>query len=593
MNPRDEKDLNRLDRIRLRDYKLMAPFREKRRGRWQQSIGNVYSDGGTAYPVPVNYMRQAGDIWTENCAARVPGVLVESDLMQLEAAAADLAQALKIFLNRKIPFGQTLRRGVKDAMFGVGFFKVGMNYSETVEIGGIWHDTGQPFIDHIGLDDFCVDMTATVWEDREYCGNRYRMRKQDALHCGLFDADKVSKITPHRPTTQLEGGGQHLSSFSQGGYSDQEELEEHVWLWDWYLPKDNLVITTVDRQPGIQLRPDDRLEWQGPERGPYHILGFGDVAENILPFPPLGAIEVLHMTANLLWRKIARQAARQKSLTLVQAGNDDDAKTIGDAKDGDIVGAIDTNSGRELSTGGASQTTIQTFLASIAQLNLQGHNLNLTGGLVADSDTLGQDEILSQAGSTHMEAMRAAVTECTTGIIRDIAWYLMTDPFIKLPFTKRVAGMSTGVPTEFSAETREGDYLDYNFRISPFSMQAVTPSLLLRTYQYVMQTYVMPMMPLMEAQGMTLNLEWLLRKIGDLTNIDMDGMVRFASRANRPEQPVGQPMKQPETTRNYVRKSVPSGGGAMGNDSLMQALGGAGNGAGGQGQQGLLQAMGA
>ena len=73
-------------------------------------------------------------------------------------------------------------------------------------------------------------------------------------------------------------------------------------------------------------------------------------------------------------------------------------------------------------------------------LSRNAGNLDLLGGLSPQSDTVGQDELLASNASKRIADMQDRVTEFTTRIVKDLAWYLWNDPLIDLPLVKRLDG---------------------------------------------------------------------------------------------------------------------------------------------------------
>jgi hypothetical protein len=92
------------------------------------------------------------------------------------------------------------------------------------------------------------------------------------------------------------------------------DVSEFVDLVEVYLPKEQLIVT-LPFGPGFG--DDDVLrvvEYEGPERGPFHMLGFAYVPDNVLPVPPASIWYYLQVMGNRIARKIGRQAERMKTV---------------------------------------------------------------------------------------------------------------------------------------------------------------------------------------------------------------------------------------------------------------------------------------
>lgn len=50
------------------------------------------------------------------------------------------------------------------------------------------------------------------------------------------------------------------------------------------------------------------VDWEGPESGPFCILGFSEVPDQTMPLAPAATWYDLHNMINVLYRKMRRQA---------------------------------------------------------------------------------------------------------------------------------------------------------------------------------------------------------------------------------------------------------------------------------------------
>ena len=176
--------------------------------------------------------------------------------------------------------------------------------------------------------------------------------------------------------------------------------------------------------------------------------------------------------------------------------------------------------------------------------------------------------------------MQHRTVEFAQGVMHDLAYYLWTDPLIELPLVKRVAGTSIEIPVTFSAEDREGDFLDYNIQIEPFSMQDQSPGQRLQTITQVFSQFIAPFAPMMQAQGIQINFQGLLRTVAKYTNMtELDDLLTFyGPRPGGDEQPVGDPpsTKNPFSHRVYERVNRPGATRSGKDQALAQTLLGAG-----------------
>jgi hypothetical protein len=161
----------------------------------------------------------------------------------------------------------------------------------------------------------------------------------------------------------------------------------------------------------------------------------------------------------------------------------------------------------------------------------------------------------------------------TTKVLKHLMWYLWYDPNPKQKdVIKKAPGFeSVTIAVPFNPEDREGDFLQYNIILEPYSMQHQSPETKLQGIRTILAEMVTPLMPMMEQQGVTLDLEELFRTVGKLSNIpELTNIIKFAT--PNLDQPVGsssEARQAPNTTRTNIRKNIP-GATQQGKSAVMQ-----------------------
>lgn len=577
----DDAKFRRLRRAVRCSYDKLKPFREHRLAAIKQYVGNHYSENGTNTRVPLNLIEQAVSIYLRQLAARAPRALCTTRYPEIRPHAKLLEQAINRLIE-EIQFEKTLKSAVVNAMFSVGIIKVGLEPAYEAEIDGVLHDIGQPYADNIDLDDFVYDTAARTWEQVQFCGNGYKVPLEFAKQCDLFDPEVRAQLKPSygggfEDETACEDKAENTGTGEKKESDDS--YEQCVELWDIYLPRENKMLTISKAQS--QLKPLREIEWHGPECGPYILLGFSEVPNNVMPLPPAALWQDMHELVNQLWRKLGRQALRQKTVTFVQKGQGEkDGTVVVNAEDGQAVGVDNPQNVREAKYGGPDNVNLAFALQAKDLFSSMAGNLEILGGLSPQSETLGQDNLLNANASKRISEMQDRTIQFAREVIRALAWYLWYDPLIELPLTKRVDGTDINVPVDFTPEDREGEYLDYNIDIQPYSMQDMTPSARLAAINQVLQTVgsLLPIMPMLQQSGYMLNVDALLRTYNKYANIpELEEIVTSLMLDMMPDQqpqPVGQPptkMQPPVTTRRYERVNRP-GATTQGKDAAMAQL---------------------
>lgn len=554
--------------------KKMQPFRENRIEALRQYVGTHYSDDGAKLPVPINLLELAIQIYVRQMAARTPQALVTTPHATLKPSAAQLELGLN-HLAKEIRLGRTLQHAVLDAMFSLGVVKTGLYQTGSVTVDGILHNVGQPFADTVHLDDWVQDMAARRWEEIAFAGNKYRLPMEDLRASGLYDQAVVNELRASLKTGLTEEGDDRAETISGNVPYDEDEYRDHVDLWDIWVPADRAIVTLSADHPTKILRMDD---YEGPECGPYHVLSFSDVPGNIMPLPPVALWMDLHTLANNIFRKLEDQANRQKKITFYRPGGDTDAQRQQAAKDGAYIASDDPKATTEASSGGIDPQNFALFLGTKDLFSWRAGNLDSLGGLSAEAPTLGQEELLHQQNSVRIADMQDRTTEFAGDIMESLANYLFYDPLILLPETMRVDGTELEIPIEITSDSFEGDFLQYNYTIAPHSMEHKSPAARLQTVVQVFTQFIAPFAPQLQAQGIGINWDQLLRLIGKYADMpELNEILQFSQMSEIMQQgPVGQPpAKPPFTERTNVRVNAPGRTRSGAGEVMMNALMGA------------------
>jgi hypothetical protein len=583
-NPNNPTHLNRLARAIDFSRWRLEPFRINRMQALRQFVGAHYSYSGAQERVPLNLIQLATMIYLRQLCARAPAVMGSSDDPQLKPIAADMAA----FLNSAtigMKLGESLRMCVFDALFSIGIMCVGEAHSHDIELQGTLQHVGLPFADCIDLDDFVMDITAKRWDLLDFLGNRYRMDYEAAKDNPLFDKNERQKLSIQTRFAYNERGDLRSTTLQQSTMQLYDEYSDRVELWQIFLPKEKLLLT-VPYQESVEggfggRKPLRVVEWTGADQGPYIRLSFADVSNNVMPAAPVTALRDLHDLVNLMWRKLGRQAERQKTLLLVQGSASDDAERITRASDGEAVRCDLPDRTQERSMGGIQN---ENMLATIQAKDLfvyMAGNLDALGGLSPQASTLGQDELLNKNSAAQIAEMQDRTVNFTQEVYTRLAELWWTNPVRTYTASRNVAGYD--IPVQIPPQLRSTPFEKLNFKIDPYSMQHDTPQTRLAAILQFLQTVILPSLPQMQQQGVTLDWPGLIKiaqkygpykDLGDILKIgpppDQQPAMQTAQQAI---QGAGKP---PVTQRINTRVNRP-GATPGGQSQIMQQLLGGSN----------------
>ena len=508
MNPKNKQHLGRLRGAMRFSRKKLEPFRRRQKEAIEQYVGIDYSDGGSDKPVLLNLMEIAANIYERQLAARPPKVLVFTHSRKLRSHGVKLEQAMNSML-RTYDVHNALRRCVRSSLFSMGICKVGTQVIGNYEEEGFSFTKTRPYVASVSLDDWVHDMTSHVPEEIDYCGHRYRMSLESAKKDKSFNKSARENLTSMEDFSFNESGDERTSTITQGASQHEGQLEDKIELWEIWLPKERLIVTLG---PNEGDKPLKVVEWDGPPNplGPYHLLYFNEVDGNSMPLAPAMLWRGLHEVSNGLFRKLVREAQRFKVIGLTRGVDSEDADRIRMASDGEIVGVDNPEAIQEKMFGGIDQRNFA-FMLQIKQLfSWQAGNLDLMGGLGAQSETATQDQLLHASASQRMSGMQDEVRLFTKKVIRDWGFHLWSDPVESYPV--RLNEQPVGpVETFLTPEERAThDFLLHEVDIEPYSMQFVSPQERLAKLNQIIGQVVLPSLPMMQQQGLGIDYKELL-----------------------------------------------------------------------------------
>jgi len=519
---RVRKAFNDMDRIREEHYagvkEFVGPY-STAGYQYATAFRGVSAAGLAEKRIPIPLIRSMVQTYTQLLSSGTPQCNVDTEHEELKPFAEDF----KTVLNRhllEIDIGPAISGAVWAAMFSVGIVKTGLaEGANGFEMEGEYYDPGKPFSQSVSIRNFVVDMQADSRNEISFIGDRYlRPRawvadmkaKRDKKEAGAGTGG--TGVTD--PTNSRMAAPARTSGITETG---DKRLYDEVWVWDIYLPKQGIMCQFAD---GDDI-PLAVFEWEGPEGGPYDLLGFGWVDGEVLPAAPVPAMRPLHELVNAAARKIERQAARAKEIYMADRTGGDDAETIKNAKDGEVVGVSNPETVKPARFGGPDPALMALLPWGMAEFNKQGGNIDGLAGLAPQAETLGQDRLLHDSQNSMVNAMRGAVLRMVNRVLHQHAWYVWTDPVRSYSGEKNIPGTSLRTPVRLGPNVREGEFLKYNFALQPYSMSQVTPAQQVDELRRFWMQDVMPNIQLLMASGQMVDAAGYIKTIAAMTNVRM------------------------------------------------------------------------
>ena len=528
---------------------LQLEFQKKKRiGAIRQFSGYHYSESSADRRILAPFLKLAVSIYIRLLAARAPRALITTKKRQLKSTAANLELAINE-IPKEIKLQETLRDLVLEALFAFGIAKVGV--AQSGELLG--HRIGTSFVDLVTLDDLIIDMTAKHMSQIQYIGNKYWMNYENVIDGSLFPKNKTSDLGSDNYTNIGQDGSEEAGSITQD--ESARIYKKKILLGDVWLPEEGIFATYAVNSKRLL----EDFKWDGPELGPYHVLGFDKVPGNLLPVPPVAIWRDLHELGNTLYRKLADQADSQKTVLGFTGGGDEGAVNFKNAADGDGIVYRGTKP-EKLTAGGVEPTTLAFFMNIRDLFSYFANNMDSLGGLGAQSETVGQDKLISSASSAQLRDMSSQVINFSKDIFRSLGYYEWNELIRTRELERPIPGTSMSIVVPWNRDSRLGTFDMYDLDIDIFSMQDDSPTVKLQKLGIIMQQYIIPLMPMIEQAGGSINVKSVLESVAKYSDFpEIAEFVTFASGFNTDE--VGNKATSKSiptnTTKTYERVNRP------------------------------------
>ena len=371
-----------------------------------------------------------------------------------------------------------LRAWATNALFGWGWMKVGIAAAgHMIQLGDVNIDPGQVYAVNIDIDDFGFDPTCKSIRTAKSMWHRTTVPRQYLLDTDGYDHDVVMNLPASRTSMTDSVSGLTIADEAM---SAMVTMQDEVDVVEMHVPETNQLVTMGDPTQRIQnkyLRVED---FYGPKEGPYVPLSFTPpVPGNPFPVAPMSIWHDLAIETNRVFVKILDQIHSQKDIGLYSPAQVDTVDKIQDAHTGDWIPTMDPKGINQVSMGGQNNKNEAALAQLYAWYNHMSGNPDTLSGSVAPGSGQGKETATkTQAtmanASIATEDMRDILYDQTAEVNRRKCWYFWTDPLINKPLTKRMIG-GEQIQLYLTPEQRQGDFLDYVFRIVQRSMSHLDP----------------------------------------------------------------------------------------------------------------------
>jgi hypothetical protein len=307
------------------------------------------------------------------------------------------------------------------------------------------------------------------------------------------------------------------------------------------------------------------------------LLQFEEIPGEILGSSPVDSLSELNRVINRAFTKIGMLIEGYKNIIgYRKGGGEADAAAIDQVKHTGYAPLKDPLNINSMTVGGPDPNLNNTILWMDSEFDDKAGNLNSVGGLGPESETARQDELIHASASVHVDRMRRIVMKFVKNIIQIHAFYLWRDKFNDIPVQQTVDGTGIYIPVTLTPEWREGDFLEYNFDVNPYSLTEETPEQKAQKYIWFWNSFVLPNAQFLMQSGYMPNVVDAGKDILDWINIPFDRIFRpMDPNAEKQQKPGEVPPPQQGATRTYERVSRPGHTKAGNRQAMMAAFSGA------------------
>lgn len=535
--------------------------RECRREITRAEVGKYWSEESDRKPTPINLLGLYNRIVVPALVGKNPRCMLST----FKPADKPVVAVEQDWINpelERMNIAETFQRCVLDALCFFGVCKVALATPSDAAMTGWQMQAGQPYAEYVDPDDWVCDPHARHPSQFSFMGHRYRAPIDVLRKFKQFSRDRQN-LTPSDDEYINPEGDERISTLGRTYLAGNvAEFEDMADLWEIYLPRHKLVVTFEDQWlSGPRGKPLRVQRWLGPACGPYHLLQYGLVPGNWMGKGPKLDLYDLHLFLNRTYRKLMRQADNQKNIGLVKGSASEDGTRVLKTDDMEFTKVDDPSAIQVVPWNGPNQNNFQMFMTGKDIFSWLGGNLDMLGGLSPQSKTASQDELLAQNASAAMAAMQNSTMSFTVSVLKSLLWFHHHHP-TQVMRTRHVIPDTGGVAFTRSVTPQQRQQVPFeemDVRIDPYSLVYQTPQSRLQTLMQTITQMYIPLAGLMQQQGVSLDLNKMLQKIGRYSDDpDLEEVLTVAAPPPM-DSPSGAgadgPSAAPQTKRSYERIS--------------------------------------
>lgn len=488
---------------------LVKPMLQKRQQMFKMWAAGYYSERRGAYHT-INLLGRGVDTVVPFLVEGNPRFMVESRAGNYRRWAYITQLAINYYLDKIKLAERVLIPAATNSMFGAAITRTCLTHSGNIRLeeGGIIKQ-GVPSVSLIDDTNYIGDPAAKRRADFQLEGDIYRLPTEYAKEffkgVDQFGNQIADYINPDGKIIQ-EYSPEEIAkeNFNRAKLG----LKDCTTFIDLYLYDENIIVTIMPE--GKKAKILRTIEWKGPEGGPYDYLGYKFLPENTVPLPPAWSWHDLDSTMNTLFDKAKEQSENQKKILAYEAAAEEDAKRVVNTPNMGSVRVDNIQSLKEIEFGGVNPQNLEWMAFAEMEFTKQGGNPDVMGGRGAQAPTLGQEQMIFNNATRIVRNFAGRFDAFTTSIVKKLAWDFWFNPLSYVPVLREIQGFGQ-LPAVFSDAEKVGDFNDFMFKLTPYSMQRESPEIKYQKMMQFMSAWVIPTMEIAAQQGSVIDVPLVTR----------------------------------------------------------------------------------
>ena len=441
-------------------------------------------------------------------AHQLPKWSVKARTLKARGLDRDIQQFLTRY-SEILDLARVFRQAALDSVFGTAVIKV---LGGPPPMKGITSPV-VPRAYRISPDHLITDLTAPTPEEGLFIADVYLVNLREAMQHEHFDPEVRSRLVPWRDDANSD-------QMIPERYSDDDMLAaEMTRLIDVYIPKLGAIITWASNNGSTNRFS----EMSGPPLSvtptpvnPYAILQLLETPDSTEEISHLSALRGLHLLANDMLQKAAKQGRDSKRNPISQTGLEQDLDTLLQRPDGAGVLLDNPKDVDVFALPGPDGSVVQLGQIAAGMFSQQAGNLDVALGHSAGADTARQTGALINQVGQNQALDRVAFEGFMAQVGKKLVSLAFHMPLLKLNMMSRVPGTSFAYPVSWPPPNLMPEMAnidEYNFEVVPYSSAYRSPQERLSQLQAASQGVLQWMMA--AANGLPVNLPAIIRSYED------------------------------------------------------------------------------